>query len=36
MEPAPHIAAVDDDPAIRQLIGEYLTDNGFRVTTLGG
>jgi DNA-binding response OmpR family regulator len=34
MDPAPHIAAVDDDAAIRQLIGEYLTDNGFRVTTL--
>lgn len=34
MDPISHIAAVDDDAAIRQLIGEYLTDNGFRVTTL--
>lgn len=30
--PAPHILAVDDDPAIRQLIAEYLTENGFRVS----
>ena len=29
---APHILAVDDDPAIRQLIAEYLTENGFRVS----
>jgi DNA-binding response OmpR family regulator len=31
--PAPHILGVDDDPAIRQLIADYLTENGFRVST---
>ncbi len=30
---APHILAVDDDSAIRQLIADYLTENGFRVST---
>ena len=30
---APHILGVDDDPAIRQLIADYLTENGFRVST---
>jgi DNA-binding response OmpR family regulator len=30
---APHILVVDDDPAIRELIGEYLTENELRVTT---
>jgi len=29
----PHILAVDDDPAMRQLIAEYLRDNDMRVTT---
>jgi two-component system OmpR family response regulator len=28
----PHVLAVDDDPAIRYLIFEYLTDNDLRVT----
>jgi two-component system OmpR family response regulator len=28
----PHVLTVDDDPAIRSLISEYLTDNGLRVT----
>ncbi|MGH8567909.1 MAG: response regulator, partial [Gammaproteobacteria bacterium] len=31
--PAPHILGVDDDPAIRQLIADYLTENGFLVST---
>ncbi|MGH8490284.1 MAG: winged helix-turn-helix domain-containing protein [Gammaproteobacteria bacterium] len=31
--PAPHILGVDDDPAIRQLIADYLTENGFKVST---
>ena len=30
----PHILAVDDDPSIRQLIADYLTDNELHVTTL--
>ena len=29
----PHILAIDDDPAIRQLIAEYLGASEFRVTT---
>jgi DNA-binding response OmpR family regulator len=29
----PHILAVDDDPAMRQLIAEYLGENEMRVTT---
>jgi two-component system OmpR family response regulator len=29
-----HILAVDDDPAIRQLIADYLHEQGFRVTSL--
>jgi DNA-binding response OmpR family regulator len=32
--PAPHVLAIDDDPAIRGLIGDYLSENGFRVTTV--
>ncbi|MBL8539093.1 MAG: response regulator [Betaproteobacteria bacterium] len=28
----PHVLAVDDDPAMRQLIADYLVENGFRVT----
>jgi two-component system OmpR family response regulator len=28
-----HILAVDDDPAMRKLIADYLTDHGFRVST---
>jgi two-component system OmpR family response regulator len=30
----PHVLAVDDDPSIRQLIADYLTDNELHVTTL--
>ncbi len=30
---APHILVVDDDQKIRDLLGRYLTENGFRVTT---
>jgi DNA-binding response OmpR family regulator len=29
----PHVLAVDDDPAIRELIAEYLGENELRVTT---
>ena len=28
----PHVLALDDDPSIRQLVTEYLTDNELRVT----
>jgi two-component system OmpR family response regulator len=31
--PQPHVLAIDDDPAVRNLIAEYLGDNDFRVTT---
>jgi two-component system OmpR family response regulator len=31
----PHILIVDDDPAIRGLVDEYLTENGFRVSGAG-
>jgi two-component system OmpR family response regulator len=31
---APHVVALDDDPAIRALIAEYLADNELRVTTV--
>ncbi|MCD6079347.1 MAG: DNA-binding response regulator [Ramlibacter sp.] len=34
--PLPHIAAVDDDPAIRDLLREYLGDNDLRVSALPG
>jgi len=30
----PHVAAVDDDPAIRELLTAYLSDNGLRVTAV--
>jgi len=30
----PHIIAIDDDPTFRQMLGDYLTDNELRVTTL--
>ncbi|GGK54495.1 response regulator [Salinarimonas ramus] len=30
---APHVLVVDDDRRLRDLIGKYLTENGFRVTT---
>jgi two-component system phosphate regulon response regulator OmpR len=29
----PHILVVDDDTRLRELLGKYLFDNGFRVTT---
>jgi len=29
-----HVLAVDDDPSVRQMIADYLTDNEVRVTTL--
>jgi two-component system OmpR family response regulator len=31
-----HILAVDDDPTMRELIADYLTDHGFRVSTAAG
>jgi len=31
---APHVLAVDDDPAIREVIAEYLAANDLRVTTV--
>ncbi|GAB2595728.1 response regulator [Ramlibacter solisilvae] len=30
----PHIVALDDDPAVRELLAEYLSENDLRVTTL--
>ena len=30
----PHVAALDDDPAVRELLAEYLSGNDLRVTTL--
>ena len=30
--PAPHVLVVDDDIAVRQLVGEYLAQNDFRVS----
>jgi two-component system OmpR family response regulator len=32
--PLPHVLALDDDPAIRQLVADYLTQNELRVTTV--
>ncbi len=29
-----HVAAVDDDPAVRELIAEYLKQNEMRVTAV--
>ncbi len=31
-QPQPHILAVDDDPQIRELLQEYLAENGMRVS----
>lgn len=31
----PHVLALDDDPSIRELVTEYLTENELRVTALG-
>ena len=33
-ENAPHVLAIDDDPAMRQLIAEYLGENDVRVTAV--
>ena len=33
--PAPHVVALDDDPAIRELISEYLSQNDLRTLPLG-
>src|SRR5436309_7555463 len=30
----PHVLAIDDDAAMRQLIGDYLSENDLRVTTV--
>ena len=30
---APHVLIVDDDQKIRDLLGRYLSEQGFRVTT---
>ena len=32
--PIPHVLAVDDDPSIRQLVQDYLSDNDLRVTVV--
>jgi two-component system OmpR family response regulator len=34
MEPADHILLVDDDPGIRELVAQYLTRQGLRVTAV--
>ena len=31
-ETEPHLLIVDDDPRLRELLGRYLSENGFRVT----
>ena len=31
---APHVLALDDEPALRRLVAEYLSDNELRVTTV--
>jgi two-component system, OmpR family, response regulator len=31
-----HILAVDDDPTMRELIADYLSNHGFRVSTVDG
>jgi DNA-binding response OmpR family regulator len=34
--PAPvHVLAIDDDPSVRQMIADYLTDNDIQVTAVG-
>src|SRR4029077_16243241 len=30
-----HVLAIDDDPSVRQMIADYLTDNDIRVTVAG-
>jgi two-component system OmpR family response regulator len=34
--PEKHILAVDDDPTMRELIADYLSNHGFRVSTAAG
>jgi two-component system, OmpR family, response regulator len=34
--PLPHVLVVDDDPAVRRLVGEYLGQNDFRVSQATG
>jgi two-component system OmpR family response regulator len=36
MEPAPHIAVVDDHREIRELVGRYLLHHGYRVSAVEG
>lgn len=36
MEDKHHIAVVDDDPDVRDTLGEYLSDHGYRVTPCSG
>ena len=36
MEPADHVLLVDDDPGIRELVTEYLTRQGLRVSAAAG
>src|SRR5262249_49976437 len=36
MEPGPHIVVVEDEPAQRQLLVDYLTRQNFRVTGVSG
>lgn len=31
----PHVLAVEDDESVRNLISDYLTENGYRVTPVG-
>ncbi|HYM48586.1 MAG TPA: response regulator, partial [Burkholderiaceae bacterium] len=31
---SPHVLALDDDPSIRALVSDYLTDNELRVTAV--
>ena len=30
-----HVLAIDDDPSVRQMIADYLTDNDIQVTVVG-
>ena len=29
---SPHVLVIDDDPSIRDMVSEYLVDNGMRVS----
>ena len=35
LDDAPHLLVVDDDTRIRNLLNQYLSENGFRVTVAG-